>query len=393
MKKKRIAVIGKGTAGSQAVAHFSRFFPNEEVVWYYDPNKPVQSVGEGSTLALPRNLFDNINFSHRNLKDIDGTFKVGIYKENWGTENKSFFHDFPPPSLGYHFNAVKLQDYVQNFVKDRVSIIEKAVDYNNVDADYVFNASGAPKNFDDFYTSEYIPVNSAYITQCYWDYPRFDYTLTIASKYGWIFGIPLQNRCSIGYMYNSNINTKEEVAEDVKKIFEEYKLTPSETVSNLNFKNYYKKNNYENNGRLIHSGNSSFFLEPIEATSIGVMDEIQRSAFDIWSGNKGAEYSNIQYLEQLKQIEFIIMMHYAAGSPFKTDFWEYAQERGIKKIESTKGDSKMQSMYRSIKDIPAMNLARYLPNFSEYGLWWPGSFVQNVKGLGLTQTMNRIFLS
>ena len=391
MKKKRIAVIGRGTAGSQAVAHFSRFFPNEKIVWYYDPNKPVQSVGEGSTIALPRNLFNNINFFHRNLKDIDGTFKTGIYKENWGTENKSFFHDFPPAELGYHFNAVKLQDYVQEYVKDKVSIIEKAVDYNNVDADYVFNASGAPDSFDDFYTSEYIPVNSAYITQCYWDYPRFDYTLTIASKYGWIFGIPLQNRCSIGYMYNSDINTKEEIAEDVKKIFEEYNLNPSETTASLKFKNYYKKNNYENNGRLIHSGNSSFFLEPLEATSIGVMDDIQRSAFDIWSGNKGAEYSNLEYLEQLGQIEFMIMMHYAAGSPFKTDFWEYAQERGIKKMENNKGDSKMQSIYRSIKDIPTINLARNLPTYSQYGQWWPGSFIQNIKGLGLTQTMDKLF--
>jgi hypothetical protein len=192
-------------------------------------------------------------------------------------------------------------------------------------------------------------------------------------------------------MYNSDINTKEEIAEDVKKIFEEYNLNPSETTASLKFKNYYKKNNYENNGRLIHSGNSSFFLEPLEATSIGVMDDIQRSAFDIWSGNKGAEYSNLEYLEQLGQIEFMIMMHYAAGSPFKTDFWEYAQERGIKKMENNKGDSKMQSIYRSIKDIPTMNLARNLPTYSQYGQWWPGSFIQNIKGLGLTQTMDKLF--
>jgi len=392
MKKNKLAVVGRGTAGSQAVAHLVRNFPEEEIVWYYDPSKPTQSVGEGSTLELPTNLFNNLNFSHQDLKKLDGTFKTGIYKENWGVENKDFFHDFPPPSLGYHFNAVKLQDYVQELIKNKVEIIEGPVDYNDVDAYYVLNASGTPKDFEDFYISEYIPVNAAYVTPCYWEAPQFDYTLTIAGKYGWIFGIPLQNRCSIGYLYNSDINTEEEVAEDVKEIFEKYGLNPSKKTTSLKFKNYYKKNNYEKNGRLIHSGNSSFFLEPLEATSIAAMSKIQEEALFVWSGNKKFDQSNQEYLEHMHQTEFIIMMHYAAGSPFKTDFWDYAQERGIKKIEDSKDDFKMQHLYRSIRDIKIMNLGRDVPGIPEYGPWWPENFVRNISGLGISSIMDKTFL-
>jgi hypothetical protein len=393
MTKKRIAVVGKGTAGSQAVAHFARFFPDEEIVWYFDSQKPTQSVGEGSTLQLPINLFRNINFSHEDLKKIDGTFKTGVYKKNWGMDGKAFVHDFSPPSVAYHFNAVKLQDYIYDFLKNRVRVIDQAVDYKNVDASHIFNASGVPKNFESFNVSEYIPVNSVYITQCYWDAPRFDYSLTIAAKYGWVFGIPLQNRCSIGYLYNDNINSEKEIAEDVKEIFKEYNLEPSTTTASLNFKNYYKKINYENNGRLVHSGNSSFFLEPLEATSIGTMDQIQRSALDVWSGSKTASEANSQYLQQMHEIEFVIMMHYAAGSSYKTDFWDYAQERGIKKIENSKNDKRMQALYSSIKDMPTKNLATeiYKSSDQEYGLWWPGSFIQNIDKLGLKNIMNRFF--
>ena len=391
MNKKRIAVIGKGTAGSQAVAHFSRFFPDAEISWYFDPNTPTQAVGEGSTLVLPRNLFNNLSFTHQDLKNVNGTFKIGIYKENWGSNQKGFMHQFPPPTSGYHFNAVELQDYVHSLMKSRVNIVEDKVDYNNIDADFVLNASGKPSSTEDFYSSEYIPVNAAYVTQCYWDNPTFDYTLTIAGKYGWIFGIPLQNRCSIGYMYNRDINTEDEVKDDVKYIFEKYGLTPSSTTNSLSFNNYYRKENYQKNGSLVHSGNASFFLEPLEATSISTMDLIQRRAFDLWNGNVNSNFANEEYLNVISQVELIIMMHYAAGSNFKTDFWDFAQERGIKKIESMSGDPRLIEIYNSIKNISSTNMAPSADQIPEYGFWWAGSFYENIKGLGLSETMDRLF--
>jgi tryptophan halogenase len=389
MTKKRIAVVGKGTAGSQAVIHFARFFPDSDITWYFDPNIPTQSVGEGSTLALPTNLFNNIGFIHEDLKKINGTFKSGIYKENWGKNCNGFMHSFPPPSSGYHFNAIELQDYIYNKVKSEVSIVEKRIDYNNIDADFVFNASGKPDSQDDLYESNFIPVNAAYITQCYWDYPRFDYTLTIAGKYGWIFGIPLQNRCSIGYIYNSEINTEEQIAEDVKEVFEKYNLSPSTDTNSLKFKNYFRKKNYENNGKLVHSGNASFFLEPLEATSVYTMDTIQRASFDIWSGNKSAFDANREYVNTLNQIELMIMMHYAAGSKFDTEFWLYAQERGIKRLELASKDQHLKEIYRSIKNIKSINFAP--KNIPDYGSWWAGSFFQNINGLGLNDKMNKLF--
>jgi hypothetical protein len=396
LSKKKIAVIGRGTAGSLGLVHFAKHLPECEIDWYFDPKTPPQAVGEGSTLVLPKNLFESMAFTYQDLRKIKGTMKTGIYKENWGPDSEPFFHDFPPPQSGIHFNAIELQNYILEHAKTllnkRVTMIPEAVDYENVDADFVFNATGAPKQLEKFYSSKYIPVNAAYVTQCYWDVPRFDYTLTIAGKYGWIFGIPLQNRCSIGYMYNSGINTEEEVAEDVKEIFEKYNLVPSKDTNSLKFNNYFRKENYENNGRLVHSGNSSFFLEPLEATSIGLMDKIQRSAWDLWTGEKRIEEAHFKYLNEINQIEFVIMMHYAAGSRFKTDFWEFAQERGIKKLESMGSDSEAQRIYQLTKGYKTMYEGeKVMGDVKEFGSWWTGSFIQNIHGLGLSDTMARIF--
>lgn len=385
MNKQKIAIVGKGTAGSQAAIYFSRFFPDAEIDWYFDPNRPAQSVGEGSTLTLPRNLFMSMGFSHTDLKKVNGSFKTGIYKKNWAKKNHEFFHDFPPPQVGYHFSATELQEYIESNIQKiskNVKIISKEVDFNNVDSTVVFNASGRPDDFSDFHQSEYIPVNSAHVNQCSWNGAEFDYTLTIAAKHGWIFGIPLQNRLSIGYMYNNGISSVEDLQEELEEIFAKYGVRPSGQANNLTFNNYYRKNNYQDGGRIVHSGNASFFLEPLEATSITVMNHIQSSAFDIWRGKKSAALANSEYLRLLHEIEFMIMMHYASGSGFKSDFWEFAKERGVKKIKDSYKDQEIKKMYSMVRGIKNYGLATDLEYF-EYGSWWPGSFIQNIQGLFL----------
>ena len=57
MKNKKIAIIGKGTAGCLTAINFTNNSPLE-IDWYFDPNTPEQSVGEGSTLLFP-NFFNS----------------------------------------------------------------------------------------------------------------------------------------------------------------------------------------------------------------------------------------------------------------------------------------------------------------------------------------------
>ena len=381
MSNKRIAVIGRGTAGSQAIIHFLRYMPDHEIQWYFDNTIPPQAVGEGSTLSLPKSLFENINFNYSDLDKIDSTLKLGIYKEGWGNGN-AFMHDFPPPTAGLHFNAVALQNYIVDYVKDKVQCIDTHV-ADDVDADYIMDCRGKPQSYDEFNKSKYIPVNAAYVTQCQWDYPRFHYSLTVARPYGWVFGIPSKNRCSVGYLFNRNINTLDEVKDDVNHIFEQYDLTPSTNTNYLEFENYYRKQNYTD--RVVYNGNTSFFLEPLEASSIHMMHTIQRGAYDLWNGNIILEEALHNYTNTIHEIETMIMLHYYAGSKYDTPFWAHAQDRGEQAInKALKTDRRFVDI---LHDAMSIKQANYATHNVEYGSWWVGSFCQNIIGLNLNERL------
>lgn len=323
--RKKLAIIGRGTAGSFAATHFHKW-TDWDIDWYHDPAVKPQSVGEGLTPLVSTRLFENIGFEHSDLDKVDGSFKFSIFKSNWST--KTFHHTFVPPNIALHVNAVKLQNFIIDRLKisSRINIIEKNILHSGIDSDFIFDCSGFPNNYNEFDLSENIPVNSVYVTQCYWDLPRFNYTLSVARPHGWFFGIPLKNRCSIGYMYNNNYSSVEDIKEDSKKIFEEYGLTPSNDINNFSFRSFSRKQNFC--GRVAYNGNNSFFLEPLEATSINMMDHVQRLAWDHWITNKPLEEINFSYKERISQTEDLIMMHYFAGSVFRNDFWEMAKQKG-----------------------------------------------------------------
>ncbi len=384
---KKIAVLGKGTAGSLVAARYAKF-PFVEVDWYFDPNVPSQTVGEGSALELPRFLYQDLNFTHIDLARVDGSSKYGIRKEGWGTANKQFDHNFSPPSVGYHFNAVKLQDYIRNNVdKSKVNIIPLGVDADSVDADYVIDCSGKPSNYDDFIQSEFIPVNSVYVNQCFWAYPKFQFTGTVARPHGWVFLIPLQNRCSVGYLYNKDISTIEEVKQDIQVVIDRWGLTASKTTNSLSFGNYYRAENFT--GNVARNGNASFFLEPLEATSISMMYHIQSITERRVRKIITDQQANREYLQMIEGIEHIIMMHYFAGSPFKTAFWDFAQERGERCMQRAVKDPefvhivKTASHYKSMLEFPHNSTRTFLP----YAVWSGNSFVENLNGLGIKEKL------
>jgi hypothetical protein len=381
---KKLAIIGRGTAGSLAAAHFLRY-TDWEIDWYFDSDIKPQAVGEGATLDFPNGLQNYLNFEHYNLDKIDGTFKSSIYKEGWG-KGQGFHHTFPPPCLSYHFNANKLQDYILSVVKDnnRFTIKEQNITHDEIDSNFILDCSGRPQNYEEFHLSKYIPVNSVYVNQCYWDYPRFQYTLTIARPYGWVFGIPLQNRCSIGYLYNNNINTIDEVKEDIKEIFKQYNLTPSEDTNSFTFKNYYRKQNF--NGRVAYNGNASYFLEPMEATSIATMIFVNKYSFDLWNNNKNNLHVNYMYITLLKEIETVIMLHYFAGSIYNTDFWYHAVNSGKKCmiVSLTQKKYKLNKSFKEMLDIDTSQ------NNIGFGTWPIKSFGQNILGLDIKEKLDNL---
>lgn len=368
---KKIAIIGNGTAGCLTASHFNRYSIDTEIEWYFDPNIKPQAVGEGSLIDLPVDLNASLEFSMSDLYSLDGTIKTGIRKIDWAGVD-TFDENFTFGKHGMHFNAVQLQDFILKKLQleGKIKIIESNVTHNQIDSDHIIDCSGFPRDFSQYVESEYIPVNSAHVTKCFWDYPKFNHTLTIARPYGWVFGIPLQNRCAIGYMYNSNINSLEEIKKDVLNIFDRFNLIPSNETNHLNFKNYYRQQNFSE--RISYNGNASLFLEPLEATTLAVVNKNKRLVYDLVYGNISTDILNNIYTNMVNEVETIIMLHYFGGSKFNTDFWEFAQDRGSKKIELMKSSTKFTEFLRQSKQNSSTE-------HLEFGTWEKTTMYQNIK--------------
>jgi len=407
---KKVAIIGKGTAGalSAMVVYGYSLHSNEKILieWYFDSSIATQAVGEGSNLLVPIHLSNSINFEHHQLNELDGTFKHGVAKRNWSKSH--FVHTFKPPLVAYHFNALKLQNFILQKLQSQsnVRIIDKNISSKEIDADLIIDCSGKPESYEDFILSPYMAVNSVHVTQCYWDYAKFQHTISDAAKYGWVFGVPLQNRCSIGYLYNNNFSSLDQVKDDVRNIFETYGLQPSQDTNSFSFQNYYRKSNFVNN--IAYNGNSSFFLEPLEATSTGVIILNARQALTAMENKFHKGYNeklNVEYKKVMEAISVMIMLHYFSGSVFKNHFWEHAEKKAgdclshyhkihpefrtiIKYCFRCINDERFKNSLFNIDELfkddkKFKSLIENMPKTKDYGTWYYSSWVHNIYELGL----------
>ncbi len=382
---KKLTVVGKGAVGSLAVAHFLHY-TDWAIEWIYDENIPTASVGEATNLTVPKNLDWTLKFNNYDLIKMNGTAKLGISKKGWS--KKDYFHPFPTAYSAMHFTAKELQDSIFNKVKDnpRLTITKGHVDNpETLDSDFVMMCVGSPKetNKQNFEILKNIPVNAAYVTQCDWDYPKFQYSLTDAMTNGWVFGIPLQNRISVGYLYDTELTSLDEVKKDVQQIFNDYELTPSNKTQHLTFESYYRKENFT--PKVVYNGNASFFLEPLEATSTGFAVDVIRKAWDLWNGNLTVEQCQKQYEKEINEIQLMILLHYMPGSTYKSKFWSKA-----KKLATSKIAKEFASKTEWAKFVLDATIDMY-DKTSElhFGTWGYENYKINVKGLGLEKQIKK----
>ena len=210
----------------------------------------------------------------------------------------------------------------------------------------------------------------------------------MAREHGWVFGIPLRNRCSIGYMYNNTTSTLDEVKENVKQIFDEYNLTPSDTTNSFSFKNYYRKQNFYK--RVCFNGNASFFLEPIEATSIYFTNIIQIAATEVWLDGKHFSLANRKYNSLIKEFETMIMYHYFKNNVYKSKFWEFAQARGTNCIKrALVEDQKFRKIVTNIVKPDWKYPELVQPFMDGYGTWAEPTFYNHAVDMDIMEELKQ----
>jgi len=363
----KVSVVGGGNAGCITALYLSWYKKELEVELIYNPDVPCERVGQASVLDPPKLLWAATGFNWYN-NPIHATFKSGILYEGWGQYNEKLFHGFPAHSMAMHYCPWEMQKHVLN--SGHFKVTEGDVDPKDVDADYVFDCRGKPKDFSD-YDDLINPTNAAILAKPNWDTTKAFWSRHVATPDGWTFIIPTHSESPshdycVGYCYNSNITSKEDAESNLSSMFD------VEIKKHLKFKNYLAKNPIVDD-RIFLNGNRLFFLEPLESSSVQAYVECARFFVDyIITKKESIEQASCSAKQYIRQLQNFVLWHYQFGSKYDTPFWDYATKLSFK--DKTFDAMVEYCLQTSKRDILPKSYGGMTSELSQYGQWPANSF-------------------
>ena len=356
---RKVAVIGRGTAGSLAAASVTRLHPESdyELHHIFDSRIPAIGVGEGSWPSLVQELRQLTDLPHETIQQrLKGTRKYGVAFEGWGARDRDFTHYFTPQqvSYAYHLSADLVTDLLHESTRAR-HIDAKVLDITRVEGgalvecegvaperyDLVFDARGFPKELDpeQHIDMPFIPTNTSVIRRC----PAIvddegegpvlqpTYTRAVARPHGWIFVIPLTIHTSYGYIFNRHVTDLAEVEADFDAFLEAEGVPQWEQRAVIPFPNFIHRRMYD--GAVARIGNAAAFMEPLEATAI-VSAQLQigmvlrtRLYRRAESVERDAVAVSRFLVDNMLRYGLFVGWHYSRGSKYDSEFWRYARDR------------------------------------------------------------------
>ena len=356
---RKIAVVGRGTAGALAAASVSRLHPerDHELHHIYDSRIPAVGVGEGSWPSLVRELQQLSQLPHETVQQrLNGTRKFGNRFEGWGRLQREFTHYFTPQQVAYayHLSADVMADLLAASTQAR-HIDARVTAINRVDGgaqvefegrgperyDLVFDARGYPRELDPqkHIDISFIPTNCAVIRRCppvIETPPRGPlreptYTRAVARPHGWVFVIPLTVHTSYGYVFNRDLTDLDAVEADFDDLLSEEGVAEFEQRAVIPFPNFVHRQIYD--GAVARVGNAAAFMEPLEATAIRLA-QLQIALVLRMRFNRPAEYGpgdapaiNRFLVSDALAAGLFVGWHYSCGSRYDSEFWRNARDQ------------------------------------------------------------------
>lgn len=361
----RIAVIGGGTAGFMAAAHISAYHPEASLIHIFDPRIPIIGVGEGTNPDFPPWLMGVTGLTYEELaRDCSATKKYGIQYENWGRRTPKFIHNFYPigETAAFHLSASRLVDVLARFVRGTrvtervVSLASTGEDATitlengeTIEVDLAIDARGFPRKEEgEIMAIGLIPTNAAFIRRG--PVSSFQSAMrNIARPHGWVFVVPLTVDTAYGYVYNNELSSQDVVSADLDVVLEAEGVEPnSGPPRTLTFPSFVRQRVFD--GALLRIGNTASFIEPLEATAIGLIsqglkaiDLIVKSARQTGTGRaKRTGQLHQMLVGMINHTLFVnvweraifVGWHYSMGSAFSSPFWEHAVETYVRGMKS-----------------------------------------------------------
>jgi len=253
-------------------------------------------------------------------------------------------------SYAFHFDASLYAKFLRNFAGQRgVKRVEGKLNHVNLDevsgfvkslkldsgieisGDLFIDCSGfnalliegvLNTGYEDW--SHWLPCNSALAVPSESSRTFVPYTRSLAHTAGWQWRIPLQHRTGNGHVFSSHfmdIDSAEQL------LLENLDGKPLAKPRLIKFVTGKRKKSWNKN--VVAIGLSSGFLEPLESTSIHLIQTGLAKLVN-WFPDKGFEPQVIDQFNHLHSLEMerirdFIILHYAATDRIDSEFWNYCR--------------------------------------------------------------------
>ncbi len=370
-----IGTIGVGEATVPFIKEFLKQLKIDEVEFIQATNATYKLAisfdgwkQEGHSFLHPfagyGSRIDNIPFHHFWIKlkqqnkaqDLDAyclssqiarAYKFALPKPNQDIELSSF-------NYAFHFDATLfakfLSGYAQKLGVKRIEARVQSVNQNKtngfvnslglsndqvVEGELFIDCSGfkgllieeALKTGYESWT-QWLPCDRAIAIPCESNGNPAPYTRSLACEAGWQWRIQLQHRTGNGYVYSSQHISDEEAIECLTKNLEGKALAAPKLMQ---FNTGMRKQSWNKNVFAI--GLASGFLEPLESTSIYMIQESINLLIDNfpnknWHPQLISESNKILRIRQEKLRNFIIL-HYYLNERHGETFWDACRNMSI----------------------------------------------------------------
>lgn len=315
----KLAIVGAGNAGCITALHYHLYRPDIEIDLYHDSDHhPIERVGQGTTIPVAKLISDGLDCNWYN-NNIGATLKTGILYKNWGTKKDQIFHSFySMDQVSIHYTPKKLSDAVLSSGKFNVIEQEITDPEKEIDADFIIDCRGRKARDKDNLDTIINPINSVLLASL----PKRDllWTEAVAHPNGWTFVVPVEDKLSLGYLYNSGLTSKEEATKDFQERF-----GVEEIEHSMKFDNYCSFNPFVGERTLLN-GNQCAFIEPLEATATGLYLYIARVGYDRFINKLGIPKCLQLLHKEVDSIANFVLWHYKTGSKFNSPFWSYVDK-------------------------------------------------------------------
>jgi len=174
--------------------------------------------------------------------------------------------------------------------------------------------------YDDW--SEWLPADSAVAAPCESAGPPTPYTTATAHEDGWSWRIPLQHRTGNGHVYSSQFLSDDQAADTLLKGLEG---KPLAEPRQLRFVTGKRRKLWNRN--VVAIGLSGGFLEPLESTSIFLIQEGITKLLELFPSTQDCDIEIGEYNRwmdlQFERIRDFLVLHYHATERNDSEFWNH----------------------------------------------------------------------